>query len=225
MRPSAIAVFASCVLALGLLTPAGCAPDATPPAEGTPRLGGPAEGTPSPEQPAVSPEGTERAEIELTSPAFHAGEPIPEKYTEDGDDLSPPLAWSGVPEGTQELVLICDDPDAPSPKKPAPEPWGHWVLYKIPPDTTSLPEGIRDTPRLDDPPGALQGKNSWSSGQTVGYRGPAPPPGSGTHRYFFKLYALDTELSVGPEADKATVVDAASGHVIGQGSLFGTYER
>lgn len=160
--------------------------------------------------------------MEITSTAFKPGEPIPAKYTDDGDDVSPPLAFSGVPEGTHELALICDDPDAPSPKKPRPDPWVHWVLYKIPPQTKALAEGVPGSARLDDPPGALQGKNSWP---TTGYRGPAPPPGSGTHRYFFKLYALDTELELEPGADKAALLKAMSDHVLGEGELVGTYER
>ena len=185
---------------------------------------GPALGT---EEPIGSPIGAGVGElaaqpIELTSPAFEPGEPIPAKYAEDGEDVSPPLAWSGVPDGTKELALICDDPDAPSPARPAPNPWVHWVLYKIPPDTEALPEGIPTTARLDDPPGALQGKNSWPA---TGYRGPAPPRGSGTHRYVFKLYALDTELEIEPEMDKTTLVAEMSGHVLGEGRLIGTYER
>jgi len=171
---------------------------------------------------AATAPGAESATIEVTSPAFDAGGPIPAKYTEDGEDVSPPLAWSGVPEGTEELALICDDPDAPSPKRAAANPWVHWVLYKIPADARELPEGIPKTARVDDPPGALQGKNSWP---TIGYRGPAPPPGSGTHRYFFKLYALDAELTIEPEMDKTTLQSEMEGHVIGEGSLFGTYER
>jgi len=171
---------------------------------------------------ATAPGIAESAKIELTSTAFEPGGPIPAKYTEDGEDVSPPLAWSGVPEGAKELALICDDPDAPSPKRPAATPWVHWVLYQIPPDAKELPEGIPKTARLDDPPGALQGRNSWP---TTGYRGPAPPPGSGTHRYFFKLYALDAELTIEPEMDVTTLQNEMSGHVIGEGSLFGTYER
>ena len=163
--------------------------------------------------------------IALTSPAFEAGQPIPAKYTEEGDDVSPPLAWLGLPEETRELALICDDPDAPSPADPGPEPWVHWVIYKIPAGTESLPEGIAKTARPDEPPGALQGKNSWSEGQTIGYRGPAPPPGSGTHRYFFKLYALDTELAIEPEQDKEALLEAMSGHVLAEGRLIGTFER
>jgi Raf kinase inhibitor-like YbhB/YbcL family protein len=173
----------------------------------------------------LTPEGVEPAKIDLSSPAFEPGEPIPVKHTEDGDDRSPPLSWSGVPEGTQELALICDDPDAPSPENPGPEPWVHWVLYKIPADCTQLPENVAKTAQVDEPAGALQGKNSWPEGQTIGFRGPAPPKGSGTHRYVFKLYALDAELNVAPEADKAALVDAMRGHVIGRGELIGTYAR
>ncbi|HID21096.1 MAG TPA: YbhB/YbcL family Raf kinase inhibitor-like protein [Planctomycetaceae bacterium] len=158
--------------------------------------------------------------ISLTSTAFAEGQPIPRKYTGDGQDVSPPLAWTHVPEETKELVLICDDPDAPTS-----EPWVHWVIYKIPPSVTSLPEGIPRREKLEEPAGALQGKNSWPSGPTIGYRGPAPPPGHGTHHYHFKLYALDCTLDVPPGADKNTLLKAMEGHVIGRGELVGTYER
>ncbi|HID74936.1 MAG TPA: YbhB/YbcL family Raf kinase inhibitor-like protein [Planctomycetaceae bacterium] len=162
--------------------------------------------------------------IQLTSTAFADGQPIPAKYTEDGDDLSPPLAWSNLPEGTEELALICDDPDAPSPSRPAPEPWVHWVIYKIPADTTELAEGIPRQQQLDKPAGAMQGVNSWSS-DNIGYRGPAPPAGSGKHRYFFKLYALDAKLDLKPGASKAELRQAMEGHVLGTGQLVGTYQR
>lgn len=165
-------------------------------------------------------EGGDRMAIRITSPAFHAGQPIPRKYTGEGEDVSPPLEWSGVPEGTQELVLICDDPDAPTP-----EPWVHWVLYKIPADVTKLPENLPKTPKLENPPGALQGKNSWPSGQTIGYRGPMPPPGHGRHRYYFRLYALNTKLNLQPGATKKEVMQAIKGHILGEGELIGTYER
>jgi Raf kinase inhibitor-like YbhB/YbcL family protein len=158
--------------------------------------------------------------IEITSTAFQNGEAIPKQYTGEGQDLSPQLSWSGVPEGTKQLALICDDPDAPTP-----EPWVHWVIYNIPPDTTGLPEGVAKTIHLSDPPGAVQGKNSWPSGQTIGYRGPMPPPGHGVHRYFFKLYALDTELDVEPGAAKNALLGAMEGHVLDEGQLMGTYER
>jgi Raf kinase inhibitor-like YbhB/YbcL family protein len=158
--------------------------------------------------------------IEITSTAFQNGEPIPKQYTGEGQDLSPQLAWSGVPEGTKQLALICDDPDAPTP-----EPWVHWVIYNIPPDTAELPEGTVKTIQLSDPPGAVQGTNSWPSGQTIGYRGPMPPPRHGVHRYFFKLYALDTELDVEPGAAKVVLLQAMEGHVLDEGQLMGTYER
>ena len=160
--------------------------------------------------------------IAVTSTAFQSGGQIPSKYTADGEDVSPPLAWSGVPEGAKELALICDDPDAPSPKRPRPAPWVHWVIYKIPADTQRLPEGVATVSRVPQPAGALQGMNSWPA---VGYRGPAPPSGSGRHRYVFKLYALDTELALGPEPDKPALLEAMSGHILAEGQLVGTYER
>jgi len=158
--------------------------------------------------------------IELTSTAIAEGKPIPKKYTGEGQDVSPPLAWSNLPEGTEELALICDDPDAPTA-----EPWVHWVIYKIPADANGLPEGVDTSPQLNQPAGAMQGKNSWTSGRTIGYRGPMPPPGHGRHRYFFKLYALDTKLAVEPGASKNELLEKMSGHVLGEGQLVGTYER
>lgn len=174
---------------------------------------------------AVNSEGDKPMEIQLTSTAFPPGGPIPREYTGEGRNLSPPLAWSGLPEGTQELALICDDPDAPSAKHPNPDPWVHWVICKIPADLGSLPEGIFTTASPDDPAGVLQGKNSWPSGQRVGYRGPLPPPASGRHRYFFKLYALDTKLTVDAKPTKEELLARMSGHVIGEGELIGIYER
>ena len=158
--------------------------------------------------------------IEVTSTAFSRGQPIPPKYTGEGEDVSPPLAFSGVPHGARELVLICDDPDAPTA-----EPWVHWVIYKIPADLAGLPEGIPQKARLKDPPGVFQGKNSWPMGQTIGYRGPMPPPGHGEHRYFFRLYALEAKLPVEPGLDKKTILQEISGHVIAEGELMGAYER
>lgn len=160
--------------------------------------------------------------IQLTSTAIAEGKPIPKKHTGEGKDVSPPLAWSGVPEGTRELALICDDPDAPSRKKPAPKPWVHWLIYKIPAGTTTLPEGVPAKKKLDEPAGAVQGNNSWPA---IGYKGPMPPPGSGPHRYYFKLYALDTVLDLAPGTDKETLLKAMAGHIIGEGQLMGTYER
>lgn len=156
--------------------------------------------------------------LNLTSTAFENGQPIPRKHTGDGEDASPPLAWSGVPAGTKELALIVDDPDAPTP-----EPWVHWVLYKVPSGTTSLPERVTPSRHATAPRGALQGANSWPKG--IGYRGPAPPKGHGVHHYHFRLYALDTELKADAGADKASLMQAMQGHILSEGELIGTYER
>jgi hypothetical protein len=157
--------------------------------------------------------------IAIQCGSFKAGAKIPPRHSEDGKDLSPPLSWSGVPEGTKELALIVDDPDAP-----IAEPWVHWVIYKIPAATTGLVEGIPRQEKLDDPKGALQGKNTWSSGN-LGYRGPAPPRGHGVHHYHFKLYALDAELDLKPGLDKKALLEAMAGHILAQGELVGTYQR
>lgn len=158
--------------------------------------------------------------IEVTSTAFAHGQPIPKAHTGEGADVSPPISWSGVPERTQELALICEDPDAPTA-----EPWVHWVIYKIPASVSSLPEGIQNRARLKDPPGMLQGKNSWPSGQTIGYRGPLPPRGHGRHRYYFRLYALEAKLVISPGVDKKALMEEIKDHVLEEGQLVGTYER
>jgi Raf kinase inhibitor-like YbhB/YbcL family protein len=160
----------------------------------------------------------------LTS-TFQDGDPIAAKYTEDGDNVSPPLTWAETPEGTKSFVLICDDPDAPSPRNPRPDPWVHWVIYNIPADASELPEGVPRDAQLSMPAGAKQGVNSWDA-DNLGYRGPSPPPRSGTHRYFFKLYALDTELDLGAgQVTKSQLLQAMQGHILAQGQLMGTYER
>lgn len=151
------------------------------------------------------------------SPAFMESRPIPSRHTEDGEDLSPELTWSGLPKGTKELALIVDDPDAPRS-----DSWVHWIVYKIPPDATGLPEGVPATPTIAALQGALQGKNTWGS---IGYRGPAPPAGHARHHYHFKLYALDAPLEVGPGLDKRELLDAISGHVLSYRELVGTYQR
>lgn len=153
----------------------------------------------------------------IASTAFDAGQRIPKQYTGEGPDVSPALTWTGVPQNTAELALIMDDPDAPTP-----EPWIHWVLAKIPPTVTSLRAGIPRDEQLDNPAGAIQGKNSWN---TVGYRGPLPPPGHGTHHYHFKLYALDQALSLSPGLTKKQLLDAMRGHILAEGELIGTYSR
>ena len=155
--------------------------------------------------------------FELDSAAFDRGRPIPKRHTGDGRDVSPPLSWYAVPEGTQELALVCDDPDAPRD-----EPWVHWVIYKIPTAKTSLRENLPREGRLEDPAGVLQGVNSW--GQT-GYRGPAPPEGHGVHHYHFRLHALDAPLDVTSGLTKDELLQAMDGHIIGQAELVGTYER
>lgn len=151
--------------------------------------------------------------IELTSPAFAEGAPIPARYTADGEDVSVPLKWSGAPDGTRSIALICDDPDAPRPT-----PWVHWVLYGLPPTVTELPEGVPATRTVLS--GAKQGANDW---RRIGYGGPAPP--SGTHRYFFRLYALDIVLDLQPGATKQDLLRAMEGHILAQGQLMGTYKR
>jgi Raf kinase inhibitor-like YbhB/YbcL family protein len=155
--------------------------------------------------------------LTVRSTAFAAGKPIPRRHTGDGEDLSPVLSWSGVPATARELALIVDDPDAPTD-----EPWVHWVLYKLPAATAELAEGMPTAGRLNSPEGALQGKNSWNA---VGYRGPAPPKGHGVHRYFFKLYAIDTPLNLREGLDKSGLLKAMEGHIVAQGELMGTYQR
>ena len=158
--------------------------------------------------------------VKVTSSAFAEGEQIPKKYTGEGQDVSPPLAWSDLPAGTQELALICDDPDAPTE-----EPWVHWVIYKIPTTLTGLPEGVARLLRLKTPAGVLQGLNSWPKGQNLGYRGPMPPPGHGVHHYHFTLYALEAKLVAEPGLDKKTLLREIDEHVLAEGELVGTYQR
>ncbi len=148
----------------------------------------------------------------LVSAAFSSGGNIPVMYTCDGDDISPPLRWGEAPEGTVSYALICEDPDAPAGN------WVHWVVYNIPSVTTSLPEDAGG----GEPPagGILQGTNSW--GRT-GYGGPCPP--SGTHRYFFRLYALDSMLELEAGADAAALREAMDGHVLAEAELMGRYPR
>ncbi|MGD9497042.1 MAG: YbhB/YbcL family Raf kinase inhibitor-like protein [Armatimonadota bacterium] len=151
----------------------------------------------------------------ITSSAFAHGETIPQKYTEDGEDISPPLTFEGVPEGTAEIALICHDPDAPREGG-----WTHWVVYGMAPDIGGLPEGVPPEERVEDP-GLIQGENSWGK---IGYGGPAPPPGS-PHRYQFLGYALSEELSLEPGATKAELEEAMEGKVIGEAMLEGMYGR
>ncbi len=171
-------------------------------------------------RPATQPQsrdpGGSAMKITVQSPAFKDGQPIDQKHTEDGADVSPALSWSGVPAETKELALICDDPDAPRA-----QPWVHWVLYKLPANLTALPEGVPKKVRLTEPAGALQGRNDWG---TPGYRGPAPPKGK-VHHYHFKLYALSAALDLPPELTKAELLKQIQGKVLAEGELIGTYRR
>jgi hypothetical protein len=157
--------------------------------------------------------------MKIESSAFSPGQPIPQKYAQDGQNVSPPLRWSGVPASARELVLLVEDPDAP---KPFPNPFIHWVLYKIPPSTTALHEGVLTEKTLAMPNGAMQGQNSAGK---IGYVGPAPPPGHGPHHYHFKLLALDTELSVAPALDRDALKVLMAEHIVDQTELVGTYEK
>jgi Raf kinase inhibitor-like YbhB/YbcL family protein len=161
----------------------------------------------------TSEKGGSKMGIQLTGSAFLEGAPIPGKYTCDGQDISPPLKWKNVPQGTRSIALICDDPDAPV------GTWVHWVLYGLPGSVTELPEGVPNTTNL--PNGAKQGLNDFGR---IGYGGPCPP-GKSAHRYFFKLYALDTELSLPPKATKKDLLRAMEGHILAEGQLMGTYKR
>ena len=151
-------------------------------------------------------------EIKIKSEAFEEGGMIPKKYTCDGEDASPPLSWTGVPEGTEALALICDDPDAPV------GTWVHWVIFNIPPDTTGLSENIPPERVLES--GARQGRNDFGN---IGYGGPCPP--RGTHRYYFKLYALDKKVDLEPGATKDELLKAMEGHILAEGRLMGRYKR
>ena len=151
-------------------------------------------------------------DLTLTSSAFAHNEPIPRLYTCQGRDISPPLAWSGVPATAKSLVLIVDDPDAPDPAHPR-MTWVHWLLYNLPVDCTALPEAVKTLPA-----GTLEGINDW---KRTGYGGPCPP--IGRHRYFFKLYALDCVLPDLRFPTKSVLEGAMQGHVIAEAQLIGTY--
>lgn len=162
----------------------------------------------------------EKAKITVESPKFKNGEAIPAQYTGDGKDVSPPINWSGLPATAKQLALICDDPKAPSPK-----PWVHWVIYKIPASAKGLPEAIPTDAELKAPAElahAVQGLTGWKA---PGYRGPAPPKGSGKHEYHFKVYALDKALDLKPGLDKMALLKEIEGHVVGEGEVVGLYER
>ena len=211
MRPRTI--FALC---LGIFFLAACsAPAAQPtqashateipatvPAAPTPTVAfTPTEALPGIDEPALP--------FELISTAFEQGGPIPVKYSCDGEDISPSLAWGDPPAGTQSLALIMDDPDAPS------RTWDHWIVLHISPELRELPEGVKAGDL-----GVIFGENSWGRSD---YGGPCPP--SGTHRYFFKLYALDTTLNLDETAGKSQVMAAMEGHVLAEADLMGTFSH
>ena len=152
--------------------------------------------------------------MELTSTAIGEGGTIPKQCTGDGKDLSPPLRWSGAPANAQSFAVICDDPDAPRT-----QPWVHWVLFNLPAATHELAEGVPPNETLAND--AKQGKNDFGK---IGYGGPAPPPGK-PHRYYFKLYALDTVLNLKAGATKSELEQAMKGHILATGQLMGKYAR
>jgi Raf kinase inhibitor-like YbhB/YbcL family protein len=189
------------ILAALACTTVGCGQDAKEPAD----------------ENAMVPEGEQApvAVIELTSGAFIGGDAIPSRYSCDGENVSPPLAWGTPPDGTKSFALVMDDPDAVAVAKKV---WDHWILYNLPAGTMSLPEGLPTVLELGN--GARQGQGS--SG--IGYRGPCPPRAA-PHRYYFKLYALDTLLDLAPGATKDELLAAMKGHVLGEGELMGIYVR
>jgi Raf kinase inhibitor-like YbhB/YbcL family protein len=154
--------------------------------------------------------------LTLTSPAFVAGQPIPRKYSCEGDDRSPPLRWSGAPAGTKSFALVVDDPDAPDPKAPR-MTWVHWVLFNVPATVTELAEGVSSSGL---PAGTVEARNDFARTR---FGGPCPP--IGRHRYFHKIYALDAMLPAGKVADKAALEAAMKGHVLAQAELIGTYQK
>ncbi len=151
-------------------------------------------------------------EIKIKSLAFEEGGNIPKKYACDGDNVSPPLSWTKGPSGTKSYAIITDDPDAPS------KTWVHWVIYNIGPDMTELTEAVPNNNKLTN--AALQGMND---SKKIGYSGPCPP--SGSHRYYFKIYALDTMLEFTGDATKDKLLDGMKGHILAQGQLMGKYSK
>ena len=165
---------------------------------------------PLPPEPPARQSPEKSGELRVTSAAFKEGQPIPRQYTCDGVNVSPPLEWSGAPKTARTIAIIADDPDAPS------GAWVHWVLYNLPAENIGIVENLPETENLKA--GGFQGKNDFGK---IGYGGPCPP--SGSHRYFFKVYALDVELPLKAGATKAEVENAFAGHVVAQGQLMGRY--
>lgn len=150
----------------------------------------------------------------IASPAFEHMDAMPTRYSCDGDDIAPELRWSGVPDKTESLALIMDDPDAPDPEAPK-MTWVHWVLFNLPPDSAGVPEGGSPLPE-----GTTEGLNNW---KRTGYGGPCPP--IGRHRYFFKLYALDTRITDLDNPSKAELETAMQNHILEEAELVGTFQR
>ena len=205
-------------LCLGLFFLVACSAPAAQQTQAPPVVETPVAATSAPTAtvvPEASPSVMEPSlPFELISTAFEQGEPIPVKYSCDGEDISPSLAWGDPPVGTQSLALIMDDPDAPG------GTWVHWVLFNISPDLRELQENLPITGKNQDPNAIFVGDNSWGRAD---YGGPCPP--SGTHRYFFKLYALDTTISLLPGATKQELVSAMDGHVLAEADLMGTFSH
>jgi Raf kinase inhibitor-like YbhB/YbcL family protein len=162
---------------------------------------------------AATAKGGSPMAFSISSAAFQNGGDIPRKFTCEGADVSPELSWTAPPSGTQSVALIADDPDAPV------GTWTHWVLYDLPPTTTALPENVAKMDEL--PSGGRQGRNDFKK---IGYGGPCPPPGK-PHRYFFKLYALDSKLNLKPGASKQELEQAMQGHILQRAELMGKYHR
>ena len=219
MKLRGLIFFCVCIL---LLTACGAPATAEPPTQPQPVDEAPAQPTEAPEAttvPAVTEEPSPSEDepsvpFELTSTAFASGEPIPAKYSCDGEDISPPLAWGPPPEGTKSQALVMDDPDAPV------GTWDHWIVFNIPANTYGLEENLPITGINQVPDLISIAKNSWGRND---YGGPCPP--GGTHRYFFKLYALDTILSLDENADKSQVLAAMEGHILAEIELMGTFTR
>lgn len=209
-------IFLALILTLGL-TACGGAPAPDPqPAPAPTDIPQPLEEVPPTDVPPTEEMPAEELSMpfELTSSAFTHEAEIPVKYSCDGEDISPPLVWGDPPAGTQSFALIMDDPDAPV------GTWDHWILFNIPADKRELEENLPITGKNQDPEAIFVGNNSWNRAD---YGGPCPP--SGTHRYFFKFYALDTTISLLPGVKKQDLLSAMEGHVLAETELMGTYTR
>jgi Raf kinase inhibitor-like YbhB/YbcL family protein len=163
----------------------------------------------------------ERSTIPLVlgTRAFVSGAKIPRRHTGEGRNISPPFHWTDVPEETSSFAMLMEDPDAPQS-----DPWVHWVMWGIPGDCRSLPEGVPRATAFRRPEGLRQGRNSWHE-KNIGYRGPEPPIGHGRHRYYFRLYALDTIPDLDEHAGRDELLEAIDGHTLAWAEVMGTYER